>query len=82
MAKRNTPTMYALVTVNKVLVPVEQLGMFESCMQLETAYNRDEAGQYTETKYISEQPKLPSVELVSMDQVVAWQVAGKMQARK
>lgn len=79
MAKRKpTPTMYALVNANRMLVPVEQLGIFESCMQLEMAYSRDENNNYVETKFISEIPKLPMVELVREEQVIAWKVAGKL----
>ena len=83
MAKRKppVPTMYAMVDCRKVLVPVEQLGIFESCMQVESAYEKDSTGEYKTNLFISETPKLPSVELVSADQVTAWQVAGKLRAK-
>ncbi len=81
MAKRNQPTMYAIVNCERVLVPVEQLGMFESCMQVETSYDKDEEGKYHTNFFISEMPKLPRIELVQQDQVTAWQVAGKLRSK-
>lgn len=81
MDKPEQPIMYALVNCERVLVPVEQLGMFQSCIQVESAYEKREDGKYESIQFISEMPKLPQVSLVHSDQVTAWQVLGKLRAK-
>lgn len=83
MAKRKppSPTMYAIVDCTKLLVPVEQLGIFESCMQVEERYEKGDDGEYRTNQWISEIPKLPKVQLISENEVIAWQVAGKMRTK-
>ena len=81
MAKRKQPTMYAMVDMAKVLVPVEQLGMFESCMRVEERYEKGDDGEYRTAQWISEIPKLPTLTLVTEGEVIAWQVAGKMRTK-
>jgi hypothetical protein len=78
MAKRKPPTLYALVDCNKLLIPVEQLGMFESVMQVEQAYEKNSEGKYDTVHWVSEIPKMPSFTLVGQEQITAWQVIGKM----
>lgn len=78
MDKPERGVMYAMVNCERILVPVEQLGMFESCIQVEASYEKNEDGKYETHMYIGETPKLPRVELVHSDQVTAWRVAGKM----
>lgn len=83
MARRkpSPPTMYAIVDCTKLLVPVEQLGIFESCMQVEERYEKDANGEYRTNQWISEIPKLPKVQLISEAEVTAWRVAGKMRTK-
>jgi hypothetical protein len=77
--------LWAKVNLHNVLIPVEQLYMFESCMQIEEKWvSKDDPNNKTNNKesyyetFIREVPKLPTVTLVSNDEVVTMQVRARM----
>lgn len=79
--------LWAKVNLSNVLIPVEQLYLFESCMQIEEKWiakddprnAKDGKESYYES-FIREVPKLPTVHLVSNDEVIAMQVKSRLLA--
>ena len=75
--------MWAKVSFGEYMVPVEQLGMFESLQRVEGKYiSSDDASNTTGsgfyTHWLSQTAKTPNVELFTNEQVEAMRVLGAM----
>jgi hypothetical protein len=75
--------MWAKVSFGEYLVPVEQLGMFESLQRVEGKYTPSDAannstGHGFYTHWLSQTKQMPNVELFTDEQVEAMRVLGVM----
>ena len=75
--------MWAKISFGEYMVPVEQLGMFESLQRVDSKYigagdpsNTTGNGFYT--YWLAQTSKMPNVELFTNDQVEAMKVLGAM----
>lgn len=77
--------MWAKVTFGEYMVPVEQLGIFESLLRVDSRYigssdpsNTTGNGFYTYWLAQTQTSKMPNVELFTNDQVEAMRVLGAL----